>query len=183
MAILSPPSLMTKKPNPLSYRNDHAKLRLVLEKSTVDGYDNLMPKKLAAALSVIGSERATAGTSSSPEALDIKTNDDFIDRLPVMGRLGIKYILTSREFKHESLDLLSENAITDYSIPLRLYVYRDSHEIIELAERVTQRKNDTRFDWRNIGIQDPVSLSCENCIDDSESHLGGDVFVLNTKMG
>ena len=105
---------------------------LIWNIASIDGYDNLMSHDIAEALAYVGSERSTAEkTLVASGETEAKLLETFFERFPLLGRLGVRYIIAARTLEHPSLALMKRFEVTRQRIPVFLYEYAGARPLVE----------------------------------------------------
>ena len=103
--------------------------------ATIDGYENLMPRDIARVLAFSGSERSTAeGALVASGDSENEITQTFFNRLPLLGRLGVRYIISARPLEHFSLALMKQLEVTRHAIPVFIYEYAGAWPLVEFMQ-------------------------------------------------
>lgn len=137
---------------------------------TIDGYDNLMPRRLAALLAFAGSERSTAGEAladaASPDSQKLAL---FLERLPALGRLGVRYLISARPLSHPDLVLLGRDSADSGQLPIYLYRYQNASPLFEFAAAVEFKnlKSDADLSRHFAALSHSpdasIAIACASC--------------------
>lgn len=123
---------------------------------SLDGYENLMTAAQDAALSFVGSERAlTPGFVSDPALDAAAKREAFLIRLPVLAKLGVRYITSLEPLESPLLTLIAQEAIPLSDGEILVFTYRlaSASPLLFLAgEFSTGFSGDEALSW--LGTED-----------------------------
>ena len=90
---------------------------------SIDGYDNLMPRRNSRILGILSSQTATIGQTLSTEKISIDDKLKEIEsRLPLLSMLNVKYVVSAYAFPaNPSFPLVDTVYSTRFKIPIYLY--------------------------------------------------------------
>ena len=92
---------------------------------SLDGYENLMTARQDAVLNFIGSERAhTPGFVSDSTRDAAAKREDFLSRLPVLAKLGVRFITSLEVLDSPLLALIAQETIPLTGGQITVYTYR-----------------------------------------------------------
>ncbi len=105
---------------------------------SIDGYNNLMSRRISRALGLLGSYRTTVGESLAyrEENIDDKLSE-FVSRLPLLSMLNVRYLISLYKLPPApDLKLIDTVSSTRFKIPI--YVYENSGALprFYLAENI-----------------------------------------------
>jgi len=110
-------------------------LNLLYGLYSIDGYDRFMTRRQAQVLAQIGSNRAPLKNRliDKDSKLVLK---EFLKRINLLGRLNVKYILSSQVLNHPDLELVFRKKILPNGIEVYLYQNKKFWPKVYFAQRV-----------------------------------------------
>lgn len=149
-------------------------LNVLYEIPSLDGYENLMPRRVARILALLGSDRATTGDKLTelpiPPEEKLKI---FLQRKPLLDKLGIRYLVSAIPFPNSEgrFKKVSEHTATSHRIPIYVYENPDARPLVYGANKIVKTSPDELEAFRTLQ-ELPVDtdlLECEPCPDLTES--------------
>lgn len=143
-------------------------LNVLYEIPSLDGYENLMPRRVARILALLGSDRATVGDKLSelpiPPEEKLKM---FLHRKPLLDKLGIRYLVSAIPFPNSAgrLKKVSEHTATSQSIPIYVYENPDARPLVYGANKIVTTGLSELEAFRTLQElpADTDLLECEPC--------------------
>ena len=97
-------------------------LNILYGLSSIDGYDNLMPRRQARVLAELGSDRATLGNKLTDKKNSLEEKiKEFLLRINLLSAQNVKYIISAYQLPTDKLNLVWEKGITRFKIPIYIY--------------------------------------------------------------
>lgn len=105
---------------------------------TIDGYNNLMPRRIARVLAELSSERATATGGLATEQIPLASKSElFVSRLPLLSMANVKYVTSAYRLPiSKDLQLIASVSSTRFDIPVYLYENKAVLSRVYLASSV-----------------------------------------------
>lgn len=147
---------------------------------SIDGYDNFMTRRTVNLLDEVLSETMTNGNLIAESRL---TREEkialFLERLPIVGMMNVKYILLLYKLDDPRTELVWEGKTTSRQIPFYIYENNTVLPRFYLAKRVTVLPEDETKTLEEIlkpgrDFQAETLLECGNCKVPDASGLSSD---------
>jgi len=104
---------------------------------SIDGYENLMPRRYSEIIALIGSDRAVIGQKLSEADMPLKNKIKlFQERQNLLDMLGVKYVISAYNLEKDDLIKIFDSKVTKYEIPVYLYENKDFLPLAYLAKEV-----------------------------------------------
>ncbi len=146
-------------------------LNILYNIDSIDGYDNLMPKRHSRLLAYLGSERSTFGEKLVDEKITIEEKiSKFLSRLSLLSMSNVKYIISSDKLNNQKLRLVFNTKTTSYKIPVYIYENLDMIPRIYFAKNVKfidkdEVKNFNLLINPEIDFNKTTFIECSQCED------------------
>ncbi|MEK7515165.1 MAG: hypothetical protein AAB608_02165 [Patescibacteria group bacterium] len=139
--------------------------------SGIDGFSNIMSRRIARVISALGSERATTGNSLAYAAISMSNKLSLLtSRLPILSMLNVKYLISAYELPPApGLSLLKEESSTRFNIPIYLYENKSVLPRIYFANNIVfvsetdEEKNFKTIIESNGDFAKRTFLECATC--------------------
>ena len=138
---------------------------------SMDGLNNLMPRRVARLLAILGSERATMGNSLA--YADMKIDEKLVSitgRLNLLSMLNTKYLVSAYELpKIDDLLLIKTASSTHFNIPIYLYENKKVMPRIYFANSIEyiidtdEEKNFKTEIESNTDYSKKTFIECSDC--------------------
>jgi len=97
-------------------------LNILYDIQSIDGYDNMMPRRNARVLAELGSDRATLGNKLSNREISLDEKiKEFLSHLNLLSMQNVKYIISAYRLDDERLNLIKEVQATSFEISIYIY--------------------------------------------------------------
>lgn len=151
-------------------------LNILYQIASLDGYENLMPRRAARILALLGSDRATVGEKLSELAVPPEEKIKiFSQKKPLLDKLGIGAVVSAMLLPGEEFKKISEHPATSHGIPI--YVYENPHArpLIYAADKIVKISPNETEAFRLIQTlaADTDLLECDPCPDFEPSPVNG----------
>ncbi len=139
--------------------------------SSIDGFSNIMTRRIARTIALVGSERATTGDSLAYASMPLQEKLRVLTlRLPVLSMLNVKYLISAYELPATpGLQLIEEVASTRFNIPIYLYENKTVMPRIYFARNVSfvsetdEEKNFKTIIESNTNFANTTFIECADC--------------------
>ena len=148
---------------------------------TIDGYDNLMPRRISRILAVLGSERATVGDSLAYNTLPLNEKIQlFGERLPLLSMLNVKYIISAFNLSDISeLELVIKINSTRFEIPIYIYKNTTIQPRAHFASSVQIIPPSEEDSFEKVMTDNRVTyIECTSCQESGRSVSGDSVKII-----
>ena len=130
-----------------------------------DEYENLMPRRIARLLALLGSDWATLGErlteqNAGPE----KKAEIFAERKYLLNVLGVRYITSL--YPLPVFSKIAEHLATSHQIPVYIYENESAKPLAYFAEKIKQISPDEESAYQQLLViknADVVVWECEPC--------------------
>ncbi len=153
---------------------------------SIDGFSNIMTRRIARTIALLGSERATTGASLAYASMPLQEKLQIFSRhLPVLSMLNVKYLISAYELPATSgLQLLEEASSTRFNIPIYLYENTTVMPRIYFARGIThvsetdEEKNFKTIIESNANFANTTFIECADCGAIKNQHTSSDSITI-----
>lgn len=150
---------------------------------SLDAYENLMPRRLARLLALLGSDRATLGEKLAEEKLPIEQKIKiFLDRKYLLDLLSVKYVVSAYPLEHPGLSKIGEVEATKHRVPVLVYENKGARSLVYFAENIEALNIDENKVYEKLANNSDSTLTYLECDPCPEVQGGrGKVEILSWK--
>ncbi|OGE78154.1 MAG: hypothetical protein A2751_03260 [Candidatus Doudnabacteria bacterium RIFCSPHIGHO2_01_FULL_46_14] len=141
-------------------------LNVLYQIPSLDGYENLMPRRSARILSLLGSDRATTGEKLSEFSIPSEEKlNIFLQKKTLLDKLGIRTVISALPFPGDEFSKISEHTATTHAIPIYVYENSDARPVLYAAEKIVKISPDetAAFSLIQTLAADTDLLECDPC--------------------
>ncbi len=135
---------------------------------SIDYYDNLMSRRMARILALLGSDRAIVGEKLSDlKILPEKKAEILKERKKLLDFLGVRYVLSAFPLPAEGFNKIFETKIPPYEIPLAIYGNSAAKPLVYFVKNleIITSDEDVAFDKliTDLDRSESFFIECQYC--------------------
>lgn len=159
-------------------------INIVYKIPQADAYENLMPRRNARLLALLGSDRATFGEKLVERRLTPEEKAKiFVEYKYLLNILGVRYLTSAYALDESRFTKISKSQVTDHNVSVFLYENETAKPLLYFAQKIQMIQPDELAAYHKI-IQikdaDVTVLECDPCPAVSDA-LEGQVELLLQK--